>query len=584
MADRQSKIHAVLRSGRLLRRTQQGSAPRPTDSPHAGRSPGTPPSQRTASVPPSQPSAAQPSRGVSLPYIPTNCTPERPPRPDLDLHPHIEIDTDRELLESPPPAAPTVIPPTQPSASRAEAGSIRKTAASGRAPAAQAEPSVTPVPMMGIAELQARLQRLEAEMQAQSQPRGTPPARCPRSPPLRRVMMTASPSRTRPSFRRPARRARSPAGRSRSPVGRTPSPSSRHRRSSSEGSPSRASVFSRLGTRRSRSPSPNRQDANEVSWAALVDLGLTLSGQEPLPDPAPSTGTGLLAKSTSTPSQLTFPPSTGVLDALHGAFDHFAAGHDLSEVQPSQLPGDVTTKVPYSKFGSGFRTKFHGGDDFPLTVKSLNPSPEEKSFLRPNAEPSVPIGKCADIEFLLRKNIRTLSSMDWLLRTLQEVTALPHQDGAVLDSLWSQIRRTLAFSTDFTAGALVSSIVLRREAFLKACDPLKVPRRTHTWANLRPPFHAASTAMLGDAASVLRSSAREDREMNLMSSLSSRRPTGSRGASSSQRRGTSSSNRNDFRSRDSRTSNTTSQSRSQDSQPSATRGRRRGFRGNKKPQ
>ena len=80
-----------------------------------------------------------------------------------------------------------------------------------------------------------------------------------------------------------------------------------------------------------------------------------------------------------------------------------------------------------------------------LTVKSLNPTPEEKSFLCPNAEPAVPIAKCADIEFLLRKNIRTLSSLDWLLRTLQEVNALPHQDGADLDSLRSHIRSTLAY-------------------------------------------------------------------------------------------------------------------------------------------
>ena len=591
MSDRQSKIYAVLRSGRLLRTKPKGSTSQLPDA-SVGPSPGTPPSQRMAAVPPSQPSAAQRAPGVSLPYIPTHCTPERPVRPDLEIHPTVTIDSDRELLGSPPPAPP--VHSTQPSASWTGAGSVTTTAASGQAPAAQAGPSAssrpsTAVPLMDFADFQARLQRLEAEMRAQysakpSLPQDTPPARCPENLPPRRVTVTASSSRGRSSFRQPARRAQSPRRRSRSPLHRTPSPSFHGQHSSPEASPSRASVFSRLG-RRSRSPSPGYQDDNEVSWSALVDLGLTLSGQAPVPDPAPSSGTGLLAKTTTAPAQHSFPPSTGVLDALHGAFDHFANGHDLSDVQPSQLPGDVTTKVPFAKFGSGFRSKFHGGDDFPLTVKSLNPTPEEKSFLRPNVEPSVPIIKCADIEFLLRKNIRTLSSLDWLLRTLQEVTALPHQDGAVLDSLWSHIRRTLAYSTDFTAGALVSSIVLRREAFLKSCDPLKVPRRTHTWANLRPPFHAASTAMLGDAASVLRSSAREDREMHLMSSLSSRRPSGSRGASSSQRRGTYSSNRSDFRTRDSRSStNSAQQSRAQDPQPSATRGRRRGFRGSKKPQ
>jgi len=217
-----------------------------------------------------------------------------------------------------------------------------------------------------------------------------------------------------------------------------------------------------------------------------------------------------------------FPPSSGVVQAIHKAFSRFSGGLDLEAIPPSQMPGDVTTKVPVSKFGQGFQPKFHGGEEFPIPIKSLTPTPDESSFLRRGEEPSVPCRKVADLEFLLRKNVRVLSSLDWLLTTLKEVSALPHQDPAVLEALWTHVRKCLAFSTDFSAGALISSVILRREGFLRSCDTAKVPKRTHTWATLRPPFARTSTALLGDATAVLRTTAREDRELELMSTLSAR--------------------------------------------------------------
>jgi hypothetical protein len=210
---------------------------------------------------------------------------------------------------------------------------------------------------------------------------------------------------------------------------------------------------------------------------------------------------------------------------LKKSFERFTGGRDLRDTLPNQLPGDVTTKVPFSKFGAGFNVRFHGGDEFPLAVKSAQPSPDELAYLRPGHEPSISVNRAADIEFMLRKNVRVLSSLDWLLNTMKEVTSLPNQDPSVVEALWFQIRKTLAFSTDFSSGALVSLLVLRREAFLKGCDTMKVPRRTHTWATLRPPFVADSPSLLADTASVLRKEAKEDREVALMSSLTAQRST-----------------------------------------------------------
>ena len=284
-------------------------------------------------------------------------------------------------------------------------------------------------------------------------------------------------------------------------------------------------MFSRLGSRashRSRSRSPDPSDQTDHSWSALIDMAMVLAGETAPPPPTPASGTGLMDRPAAAPARNTFPPSSGVTKALEAAFDRFSGGHCLKDVLPGQLPSDVTLKPPLGRFGHGFHHKFHGGDEFPIPIRSLVPSAEEASFLRPGAEPAVPIKKVADVEYLLRKNVRVLSTLDWLLQALKEVSSLPHQDAAVMEALWDQIRRILSYSTEFTAGALMSTIVFRREAFLRGCDTAKVPRRTHTWAALRPPF-SSMTALLGDASNALRSSAREDREMELMSSLSSSR-------------------------------------------------------------
>jgi hypothetical protein len=274
---------------------------------------------------------------------------------------------------------------------------------------------------------------------------------------------------------------------------------------------------------------------------------------------------GLLARDvTETPARTSFPPSTGVVSSLQKSYERFTGGRDLTDFKPNQLPGNVTTKVPFNKFGVGFSKKFHGGEDFPLQVKAAHPSPEEMSYLKPGPEPAIPVHKAADVEFILRKNVRVLSSLDWLLNTLKEVYSLPNQDASVIDALWYHIRKTLSFSTDFSSGALTSLLLLRREAFLRCCEHVKVPKRTHTWATLRPTFDNFSNSLLGDTADILRKEAKEDREVALMSSLASQRNQGQSRSShnyNNRSRGPSASNSSNV--------NTSAASSTRTSQPSA---------------
>ena len=157
------------------------------------------------------------------------------------------------------------------------------------------------------------------------------------------------------------------------------------------------------------------------TWKALIDFGLVLSGHKEAPFPTPVSGTGLLAASASvTSARVTFPPSTGEVDSLYRAFKLFTGNRSMDAmeaVQPGGMPSHVTLKVPVTKLGSPFWAKYHGGDDFPVSMKSNQPTDKESSFLHPGAEPAVPICKMGDVEHLLRKNTRVLSPLDWLLTT-----------------------------------------------------------------------------------------------------------------------------------------------------------------------
>ena len=176
------------------------------------------------------------------------------------------------------------------------------------------------------------------------------------------------------------------------PRHRTPSP-----RCTPSPAMSQASVFSRLGSQRSPSPSPERSE--DLTWTTLVDLCLLLAGYD---DPPSASGMGFLDRETSrdAPSCLTFPPSIGVTMALTKAYEAFTSGHQLQDVSPRQIPGDVTTKPPVAKFGQGFKKKFHRGDDFPITIKSLTPTPDEVSFLKAGEDPTVFCKKVADTRII----------------------------------------------------------------------------------------------------------------------------------------------------------------------------------------
>lgn len=453
---------------------------------------------------------SSPSSGlvVSMPNIPTGCSPDRRnPFPSTLFN--------------------TTAPSNPDNASQASASISRPELIVSASVQTESDKELldSPVPRHDNSEELRQLQERLAMLEAQMAPSG----------------IAASGS----AYRSPSRRPRSPGGfvevltprRSFSPrsslrgkrrtVERASPMVKRLRRSPDR--LSRRSVFARLGSGLSpdreftpREDSPEPSDPVDVNWSALVDLGLLLAGRAPqIPHASPKSGGGLLPlEPRSQPSALSFPPSEGVINSLTRAFERFSMGRNMEEVTIDQMPGDISTKPPVSKFAAGFNVRFHGGSDFPLSAKSAAPNAEEQSYLRPGADPAVPIGKVADVEVLLRRMVRCMSSLDWLLSTLKEIHSLPQQDPTVLDSLWSSITQVFGYSTDMLSGAVTSTVIMRREAFLRACDTLKAPKRTHTWATLRPLFR--STSLLNDASEVLRHTSKEDREAAFMRSVSNR--------------------------------------------------------------
>ena len=47
-----------------------------------------------------------------------------------------------------------------------------------------------------------------------------------------------------------------------------------------------------------------------------------------------------------------------------------------------------------------------------MAANSSSPTPEESSYLQPEKEPTIPINKAADVEYILRKNVRAVSTPD----------------------------------------------------------------------------------------------------------------------------------------------------------------------------
>ena len=582
MTDRQAKVAATLRAGRALRSgarqsspvvsSMDSTVPISTVSSQIGSNiltvvnssvptvmaPGDSSGDLTARVLDNRDSTNR--HLISMPSIPTGLTPERPsaavtqttqvhkqcqfsvvqsprstvvtqvlnqsPLPEISLHATLASDLDRELLYSPPT---DIISHRQ----QERVKSVHRHHHRDRSPLPRSRSpryrsrspryrSRSPVPRRSRSPVSRRHQRLRvaSPVSRKASPRRAPVIRS-RVHRVPDTSMSSPVSRPRQVISR---------GRHREPSPATPS-MPRSAPSVASLSPDRESVFSRLGPQQSahRDMDPSQEgETPDITWTTLVDLGLTLAGYKDPEKPAKTSGRGLLATDVKTPVRHSFPPSDGVVASLQNSYEKFTAGHDLSQVRPNQMSSGITTKVPFNRFGAGFNLKYHGGDEFPMAANSASPTPEESSYLQPGKEPSIPINKAADVEYILRKNVRAVSTLDWLLNTLKEVTNLPNQDPSVLEALWYQIRKTLGFVTDMSSGALMSLLILRREAFVRSCDPMKVPKRTHTWAALRPPFQASAPSMLGDTADILRSEAKEDREMALISSLTASRASTSR--------------------------------------------------------
>ena len=107
------------------------------------------------------------------------------------------------------------------------------------------------------------------------------------------------------------------------------------------------------------------------------------------------------------------------------AYEAFTSGHQLHDVSPSQMPGSIITKPPVAKFGQGFKPKFHRGDEFPITIKSLTPTSDEVSFLKAGEDPTVSCKKVANLKYFLWRNIQILSSLDELLTSESFPVASP---------------------------------------------------------------------------------------------------------------------------------------------------------------
>ena len=256
----------------------------------------------------------------------------------------------------------------------------------------------------------------------------------------------------------------------------------------------------------------------EVPWREIIALGRHLHGLEN-PVQAPTHPVLLGDKEPAEP--MAFPLSHHVEDAIKKAFCTLA-GNDAFDFSLPLREFDVTSKdTSLRSLSTSFDPVFHVDENASFSAFSSKPSPEESALLRDSRRASHSSTALSQIESLSKRSLLSLSTLNWLLGSLQKADPVQHAE--YIPTLWWFITRVLMSSMELSASVFGLSLQSRRLMFLNACDPLRVPDHLKPWLALRSPFaRDPRPPLLGGSLEECRTAARENREVTLLSSLTAR--------------------------------------------------------------
>ena len=273
----------------------------------------------------------------------------------------------------------------------------------------------------------------------------------------------------------------------------------------------------------------------EVKWSQVVAFGRQLQG-------LPSSTSGSRLASAAGPflgqeeapdrPALFFPFSPATRAIIEQAFKTLAGKNSSFSFDRPPAECQLSRERPsLSALSGDFDPNYHVDRQGDFSAFSATPSSEERNTLRKQSFKSS--SYLLDIEALCKRSLPTLSSLEWLLGSLQKEMAhsAEDRDQKMVAALWHYMHRVLGTTTELAASAYASTLFARRKEFLREVDPLKVPGRLHAWMALRSPFAMEQKpSLFGEGLEQCRGFAREDRDHTLVRSVAffaSQKPSGS---------------------------------------------------------
>ena len=212
-----------------------------------------------------------------------------------------------------------------------------------------------------------------------------------------------------------------------------------------------------------------------------------------------------------------FPDSPLLLASLQSAMNSMLGREWLSPNDPASVPPAATVKA--KKWITDYRKKYYVDSkvqEVPATAPKF--SAAELDLLKPRISVGkipVPMEDVAHLEQIMRQALMSLNAVEWLFGSLGHLVA--SNDQAIFEQVWAATTRSLRHATQFTAAAVASSTVIRRQVFLDQCDESKVPKRAKPWLTFQPLPTNDINAMFGSALNDLRQMAYEERQAKLIS-------------------------------------------------------------------
>lgn len=259
----------------------------------------------------------------------------------------------------------------------------------------------------------------------------------------------------------------------------------------------------------------------EVPWKEIIALGRHLHGLE---NPVEARSHPRLLGDKEPADPMAFPLSHHVEDAIKKAFCVLAGNDAFDFSLPLREFGVTSRDTPLRALSASFDPVFHVDESAGFSAFSAKPSPEETALLRDPRRATHSSLALSQIESLSKRSLLSLSTLNWLLGSLQNSD--PEQHAQYIPTLWWFITRVLMSSMELSASTFALSLQARRLMFLNACDHLRVPDHLKPWLALRSPFaRDPRPPLLGGSLEECRVAARENREVTLLSSLTARPPS-----------------------------------------------------------